>query len=119
MAFKLKVQALSESQEQQALVRWCRLKKIPIIHIPNEGKRSVATARWLEAMGMRSGAADIFIARPTINYSGFWIEMKARGKKPTNNQAKFLKEMEKEGYKADFFDDWTKAKEAIEKYLSN
>ena len=116
--FKLKMQQATESQQQQALVKWARLKKIPIIHIPNEGIRSVATAIWLKAMGLHSGASDLFIARPKNGLGGFWIELKANGKKPTPLQTKFLEDMAAEGYKTAWFDDWVKAKEAIEEYLS-
>ena len=100
-------------------MKWCRLKNIPVIHIPNEGKRSVATAIWLEAMGMYRGASDLFLARPCGAYGGFFIEMKARGKKPTERQQEFLDKMQAEGYKAACFDDWTKAKQAIEEYLGH
>lgn len=116
-AFNLKVQHATESQAQQALVKWARFKKIPIIHIPNEGVRSAATAFWLKAMGLHRGASDLFIARPKNGLGGFWIELKAKGKKPTREQAQFLTDMEREGYKAAWYDDWVKAKEAIEEYL--
>jgi len=105
-----------------ALVAWLRWKKIPALHIPNEGKRSIATARWLEAMGLYRGAADLFIARPRLSqgvyYGGYWIEMKAPGKKPTALQYEFLLKMEQEGYKAGWFDSWDEARKAIEDYLA-
>ena len=117
MAFKLKMQMPTESQAQQSLVKWARLMKIPIIHIPNEGKRSFATAKWLKDMGMYLGCADLFVARPCGAYSGYWIELKVKGKKPTLLQEQFLADMAKEGYKTDWFDDWEKAKKSIEDYL--
>jgi hypothetical protein len=117
--FKLKVQDMDEDVGQIALVKWLKLMKIPVIHIPNEGKRSFATARWLESMGMYRGAADLFIARVRIPFGGYWIEMKKKGKKPTELQAAFLDKMKVEGYYTGWFDDWILAKESIEKYLDS
>lgn len=116
-AFRLKTQVMSEDVGQQALVKWLRLMKIPVIHIPNEAKRSFATAIWLKAMGMWPGVSDLFIARPILPYGGYWIEMKKKGGKLTPLQATFLEDMRLEGYRADWFDDWMLAKESIEKYL--
>lgn len=118
MAFRLKVQDMHEDVGQMALVKWCRLSKVPVIHIANEGKRSFATARWLRDMGMRAGTADLFITRMAGGFGGYWIEMKRKGKKPTELQAAFLAEMRLEGYRAEWFDDWVQAKESIEKYLA-
>jgi hypothetical protein len=117
MTAKYKAQAPTESQLQMALVHWCKLCNLPIMHIPNEGKRSVSEGRLMKELGLLPGAADLFLARPRRGYAGFWIEMKAPGKKPTTNQYEFLLKMEQEGYKAAWFDDWEKAKEAIEHYL--
>jgi hypothetical protein len=116
-AFKLRGQVIPEDVSQQALVKWCHLMKLPIIHIPNEGKRSVATGIWLKNMGMVAGCSDLFLARPCVRYGGFWIELKALGKEPTVLQMSFLEKMRAEGYLAEWFDDWLWAKNAIEEYL--
>lgn len=101
------------------LVQWMRYAKIPHIHIPNEGKRSYALAAWLKSMGLRAGCADLFVTRMSNGFGGYWIEMKKRGKKPTENQQAFLDEMRKEGYKSEYFTDWIEAKKSIEDYLCN
>jgi hypothetical protein len=115
--FKLKVQTMDEDVSQMALVKWLRLMKIPVIHIPNEGKRSFATAKWLESMGLCRGASDLFISRVRLPYGGYWIEMKKKGNVPTASQVDFLDKMRAEGYCVGWFDDWILAKESIEKYL--
>ena len=61
--FKLKIQDISEDKAQQALVQWMRYMKLPVLHIPNEGKRSYQLTNWLKAMGLRPGAYDLFLAR--------------------------------------------------------
>lgn len=118
MAFKLKVQTPTEAQEQMALVTWARMMSLPLIHIPNEGKRTFATAKWLEGMGCIWGASDLFLAVTTKRYGGYFIEMKSRGNKPTKLQQEFLDKMKANGYKADYFDSWEKAKVSIEEYLN-
>lgn len=120
-SFKLKVQRPSEDESQISLVTWLKWKGVPVIHIPNQGVRSFATARWLESMGLWRGASDLFIARPRLSqgvyYGGFWVEMKSFGKKPTKIQEEFLDKMAKEGYKTAWFDNWDDARVAIEEYL--
>jgi hypothetical protein len=116
--FRLKVQDMDEDVGQQALVKWLRLMKIPVIHIPNEGKRSFAMAKWLNDMGMYRGASDLFIARVRLPYGGYFIEMKKKGKHLTPCQSAFLEHMKTEGYCVGWFDDWILAKESIEKYLA-
>lgn len=115
--FKLKIQDLPEDKAQQLLVQWMIWAKIPVIHIPNEGKRNYALAAWLKAMGLRAGCYDLFIPRARKGYHGYWIEMKKHGKKPTELQAAFGEEMKAEGYKADWFDNWETAKLSVEEYL--
>ncbi len=111
------MQVIDEDKAQQALVRWMRYMKLPVLHIPNEGKRSFALAAWLKAMGLRPGAYDLFLARARKGYHGYWIEMKKLGKKPTPLQVEFGEQMREEGYKAEWFDDWEEAKKSVEKYL--
>ena len=112
---------MSERQQQKALVDWLTLMNIPVVHIPNEGKRSLIGGQLLKGIGMYPGASDLFIARPILSkeryFGGYWIEMKDKGKKPTPKQYEFLSRMAKEGYMTGWFDDWIKAKESIERYL--
>lgn len=116
-AFKLKVQVMNEDKAQQMLVQWMRYAKIPVIHIPNEGKRSYALAAWLKAMGLRAGCYDLFIPRACKGFHGYFVEMKKYGKKLTPLQVAFGEEMRQEGYKADMFDNWEAARLSIEEYV--
>lgn len=52
-AVKKPVLTSSETEEQEAAVEYCDLLHIPIVHIPNEGKRSLSYAAML-----RKGATD-------------------------------------------------------------
>lgn len=71
----------------------------------------------LKAMGVQAGISDLFIAVPTKNYSGLWLELKAPGKKPTESQNDWLFVMENFGYKTAWADSFEKAKKIIEDYL--
>lgn len=55
------MEGLSESQEQIYLFQWAELnrRRMPelglLFHVPNGGKRSMATARRLKAEGVKAG----------------------------------------------------------------
>lgn len=94
----------SEHQEHVTFAHYLRLQRIPFIHIPNEGKRSAKTGFHLLQMGLRPGASDFFIARPTSKHHGLFVEMKRNAhysfsaKKKWINQEMFLHEMIESGY---------------------
>ncbi len=108
-----------EDINQQALVKWARILKLPLISIPNQGKRSFWLGKKERSMGLTAGVSDLFLALPNKYYHGFWIEMKRKGEKPKPNQLIWLNKMQFYGYKADWFDDWEEAKKEIESYLLN
>lgn len=91
----------SEDSIQIALMEWIALHPSIspyIIHIPNEGKRSISFGRKLKKMGMRSGVYDLFIAMPKHGYNGMWLELKSKKGKLTKNQIEFCKDMGKQNY---------------------
>lgn len=83
----MKMETMSESEEQQALFVWARLMqgKYPALklmyHIPNEGKRSKACAGRMAAEGLKAGVPDICLPAPAGKYHGLYIELKAKGGK--------------------------------------
>lgn len=91
----------SEDAIQIALMEWISLHPYIspyIIHIPNEGKRSISFGRKLKKMGMRSGVYDLFIAMPKHGYHGMWLELKSKKGKLSAKQIMFGKDMEKQNY---------------------
>jgi hypothetical protein len=100
---------------QAPLVKWCRLKGLPIFSVPNSGKRAIFNRE--RSLGLWAGVSDLFLMMPNNFYHGYFIELKAKGKFPTEKQWEFMEEASKRGYLAQWFDDWVKAKESIEKYL--
>lgn len=109
-----------ERDMQQALITWARLNPLlekHLLSIPNERKCSPQEGFALKAMGLMPGASDLLLALPKGFYSGFFIELKSPGEKPTQLQLNFLERMAKVGYKTAWFDDWLQAAAAIKKYL--
>lgn len=88
----------SESQEQQAVIKYCDLKHIPIFHIPNGGSRNAREAANLKKQGVRPGIPDLMLPVAKQGYHGLFIEMKVGYNKPTENQEKWMDLLSKNGY---------------------
>jgi hypothetical protein len=114
-----KKQEPKEYEGQIKLVAWARSKDLPLISIPNAGKRSAWQGEKERAMGLTAGVSDLFLARPSFAFHGFWLEMKSKGRKPTPLQEEWLGRMRGYGYKAEYYDDWENAKIAIIDYLAD
>ena len=97
-AVKKPVYASSEDAEQEAVVEYCDLLHIPIVHIPNEGKRSLSYAARMKRMGLRSGFPDLLVPIARGGYHGLFIEMKYGKNKTTKEQKEWLERLSAEGY---------------------
>ena len=97
-AVKKPVYASSEDAEQEAVVEYCDLLHIPIVHIPNEGKRSLSYAARMKRMGLRSGFPDLLVPLTRGGYHGLFIEMKYGKNKTTKEQKEWLERLSAEGY---------------------
>lgn len=91
----------TEAQEQTVVVDYCTLWGIEIVHIPNEGKRTLANGRQLARMGLRRGFPDLFIPTARKGYHGMFIELKRDIKcKATEHQQKWIDYLNRQGYYA-------------------
>lgn len=120
-----------EHQHQVALIEWARRTAIPpaldvqagamladyLLAIPNGGKRRVLEAVRLKAEGVKPGVSDLLLPLCRNGRAGFWLEMKAPGKKPTAEQRAWLERMRLAGYGAEWADDWTKAAGMLAGYI--
>lgn len=97
-AVKKPVYASSEDAEQEAVVEYCDLLHIQIVHIPNEGKRSLSYAARMKRMGLRSGFPDLLVPLARGGYHGLFIEMKYGKNKTTKEQKEWLERLSAEGY---------------------
>lgn len=88
---------MSEHDEQVAVVEYCDLKGIPCYSIPNAGKRSPQAAAYMRDEGLRPGVPDLCIPVARGRYHSLYIEMKADGGKPTEEQARWIHRLRAEG----------------------
>jgi hypothetical protein len=117
-------------------VEWANNVKIPrtnikagdhLIKIPNEGKRSLSTARKMKREGLKKGVSDLFFAYwstrkesiPLMSdlYFGLWIEVKSKNGKVTKEQDIWLARMFMTGYAAKVVRSVDEGIQAIKDYL--
>jgi len=68
-------------------------------HIPNGGTRNILEAVSLKAQGVKSGVPDLFLPVARKGYNGFFIEMKSKEGKLSDNQQKWLADLYRNNYK--------------------
>ena len=90
----------SEAAEQEAVVEYCDVRHIPIVHIPNEGKRSVSYAAQLKRAGMRKGFPDLFVPLAREGFHGLFVEMKYGRGSTSPEQEEWLALLRENGYRA-------------------
>ena len=106
-----------EWEEQVTVIQYCQYHSILCNHTPNEGKRSLAEGKKLKEMGLSPGFPDISILEPRGKYHGFYIEMKRKGNKATDDQIKWLMELRARGYATALCYSADEAIAKIEKYM--
>ena len=108
---------IHEDVEQEAVIDYCRLLSIPIIHIPNEGKRSKSYASKLKRMGLAKGFPDLFIPLAKKGAHGLFVELKVGNNKTTEEQREWLSLLRDNGYAAYVCRGFQSAKNCIDEYL--
>lgn len=92
----------TEAAEGAVVSAWLKIHRVLFCHVPNEGKRSIATARFLQAQGMVRGVPDylIFTTPPNApSVRGVAIELKRcifkyrKGGGLTEHQVGFLEDL--------------------------
>jgi len=68
-------------------------------HCPNEIKAKPHYLAKRRRQGVKSGVPDICILEPNKLYNGLFIELKVGYNKASDNQNKWLLELQKRGYK--------------------
>ena len=114
----------TESVEQRNLFAWARLMSgahpelALLYHIPNEGKRSVATGRRMRQEGLKRGVPDICLPVARGGRHGLYIELKRiKGSKVSEEQREWLAALEEQGYAAALCKGWEAAAKVIEEYI--
>lgn len=114
----------TESVEQRNLFHWARMMSGAhpelslLYHIPNEGKRSVATGRRMRQEGLKRGVPDICLPVARSGKHGLYIELKRiKGSKVSDDQREWLSALEDQGYAVALCKGWEAAAKVIEKYI--
>lgn len=91
-----------EKLEQMALVEWAAwVHRVKLVHVANEGKRSLRTGSDLKKMGLSKGFPDLMLLKPRKGFAGLFIEFKPyKGAYISPEQLKWLEELNLDGYKA-------------------
>lgn len=115
-----------EHEEQRAVVEWFNLYKWhfpsgirPLLFaIPNGGARSPATGAMLKAEGVVAGIPDMFLAIPSCEQHGLFIEMKRRqGGTVSKAQKEAMRNLSMFGYRCVVCRGADEAIKAIQAYL--
>ncbi len=88
--------------------------------IPNGGARSKAEAGRLRAEGVKAGVSDLFVAIPTADYCGLYLEMKAprpMRSSVTDAQSAWIERARMAGYAAEVAHGTAEALDIINRYL--
>lgn len=86
----------SEDAEQEGVIQWARMltgryPELALLHhIPNEGKRSSATGRKLQRLGVLAGVPDLHLPVAKAGYYSLYIEMKYGNNRLQKTQKEFL-----------------------------
>lgn len=114
---------ITEHDEQVRIFAWASYLEIQIpklkmmFHIPNGGHRYKAVAVKMKAEGVKAGVPDIFLAYPSGDYHGLFIEMKVGRNKTTDHQNEWIYRLNEAGYLAVVCYGFEEAKREILDYL--
>lgn len=119
------VGAPSETEMQQALIRWwsyaCKdwfLDERLLIAHPLQGKRTKRTGSRMKAEGLRKGTLDLQLLVPSKKAPGLWIEMKTPIGTTTKEQKEFIELLRDQGYRVSICHSVQAAIDVIFEYLS-
>lgn len=114
---------LKECHEQELFVRYCDLKGIVCVHIPNGfpigGVRNkFAYMNMMKAQGFKSGFPDLMVFAKNSKYNMLFLEFKReKGGKLSPQQQKWLNWLNDNGYYARKANGCKEAIQILEEYL--
>ncbi len=110
---------MTEREICRELIKWRDLNiyRYPCLklfhHVPNEGKRKPWVAK---SMGILAGLPDYHMPVKSLLHIGFWLEIKAKGKKPTDKQIAMMESLSEQGHYVTWEDNLSDAIEITEWY---
>ena len=115
---------ISESALQIQCIKWFDMQYPKysnfLYHIRNGGSmKSAREGMKFKRMGVRKGVPDLFLSIPTAEYHGFYIELKKKGGKPSEEQIANGYAYFDLGYKFAIIDDLEVFTQEITHYMLN
>lgn len=89
-----------EDDFQKTCARYLDSLGVLWFHCPNEIKAKPQYMAKRKRMGVKSGVPDICILEPNKLYKGLFVELKVKYNTTTENQNRWIVELNKRGYKA-------------------
>ncbi len=115
----------AEHRMQVNLFKWAKLAEgampelAALFAVPNGGARHPAVAWKMKAEGVKPGVPDVMLAVSCGGYHGLWLELKAGKNRESEAQRAWIARLLRNGYLVQtIFDEWTTAKDIIERYLA-
>lgn len=110
-----------EDKLQNAVMQYlaAQYPEVLAAHIPNEGKRTPFERFKFKYLGGKAGIPDVMVFRPSGDFVGLAIELKAGRNKPTEAQLKWLEELGKNSWSAHCLNSFEGCKDVIDKYFKN
>lgn len=114
--------SMNEHQLQCHVIRWADTaidypKARLLFAVPNQGKYKDSGRTYMAAEGLRSGVPDLCLPVPSGGYGALFIEMKSATGKASENQKKWLADLNLAGNYAVVCNTATKAIQTIKDYL--
>lgn len=110
-----------EDKLQRSLIAYLNMQypQAFVVHIPNEGRRTMFERYKFKTLGGVSGMPDIMIFNPSKRRNGLAIELKAGSNKPTKNQLECLKKLQQMDWEAFWSADFEYIKQRIDQYFKD
>ena len=111
---------ITEASIQSAFFEWLSLYsrlRLATFAIPNGGSRNCLEAKNLKAQGVTPGVPDIFMAVPSNGYHGLFIELKSKTGRLSEQQKKWIDNLNDRSYKAVVCYSLDEAMNAVTEYL--
>lgn len=111
---------MNEHNHQKIVVSWVRkhFPGIPFFSIPNGGWRDPVVGARLRAEGLLPGVPDLFLAQPSGQANGLFIEMKSKSGRVGGAQKILHEQLREAGYEVEVPVGWKAAIESVQRYLA-
>ncbi len=106
-----------EDKIQMSVAKYLDLLDVLWFHPANERKTSIQQGVRLKKKGVKSGVPDVMILESNDTYKGLAIELKTAKGRLTDNQKKWLSDLQDNGFSCYVCRSFDDAKEKIDEFF--